>query len=69
MLSQQFFFNELPTYENLVSGTGSKLPILFELKQEYESSKERFVDPRGIEPLSRLCHSHILPVYYGPKET
>ncbi len=24
------------------------------------------MDPRGIEPLSALCHSAVLPVYYGP---
>lgn len=27
------------------------------------------VDPRGIEPLSKLCHSFILPVYDGPGKT
>ena len=26
----------------------------------------RFMDPRGIEPRTRLCHSRVLPLYYGP---
>ena len=24
------------------------------------------VDPRGIEPRTRLCHSRVLPLYHGP---
>ena len=34
----------------------------------FTESKERSVDPRGIEPLSPPCHGDILPVYYGPKQ-
>ncbi len=43
------FFEELPTYEDLLNGT-QKLQPLFRLSEEFKRDKSLLVTPRGIEP-------------------
>ncbi len=43
------FFEEVPTYNEIVSGT-PKLQPLFRLSEQFKSNKGHLVTPRGIEP-------------------
>ena len=43
------FFEEIPTYHEIVSGT-PKLQPLFKLSEEFKRDKTQLVTPRGIEP-------------------
>ena len=42
-------FEQIPTYEDLVNRT-PKLACVFELNEQYKTSKSLSVTPRGIEP-------------------
>ncbi len=56
----------VPWSDNLSTPSSTPLPHrLRDLKSK--RAKSPVVDPRGIEPLSKLCHSFILPVYDGPQ--
>lgn len=44
-------FENMPTYQKIVSGT-PELALVFDLNEDSAKEKSRYVDPRGIEPLT-----------------